>query len=103
MFVLSPSTETPPGNNEIYAETRQDCKNKIWNQPNHERTILDNSSTDDFPIQPPIRQNEVVYLDSTTSKNADVPVVDISEDTTANNPEVPGVGLPENIPPISNH
>ena len=77
--------------------------NKIWNQPNHEGTTLDNSSTDDFPIQPPILQIEVVYLDSTTSNNADVPVVDISEDTTANNPEVPRVEPPENIPPISNN
>ena len=33
---------------------------KIWNQPNHESTTLDNSSADDFPIQRPIRQIEVV-------------------------------------------
>ena len=30
--------------------------NKIWNQPNHESTTHDNSSANDFPIQPPIRQ-----------------------------------------------
>ena len=42
---------------------------KIWNQSNHESTALNNSSADDFPIQPPIRQIEVVYLDKTTSKN----------------------------------
>ena len=78
--------------------------NKIWNQPNHERT-LDNSSADDFPIQPPIRQIEVVYLDTTTSDNttnADVPVVDLIEDITANHPDVPMVELPEDIPPINN-
>ena len=38
---------------------------KIWKQPNHEEVItLVDSSTEDFPIQPPIRQIEVVFLDS---------------------------------------
>ena len=79
--------------------------NKIWNQPNHESTTLDNSSADDFPIQPPIRQIEVVYLDTTTSDNttnADVPVVDLIEDTTANHPDASMVELPEDTPPINN-
>ena len=79
--------------------------NKIWNQPNHESTTLDNSSADNFPIQPTIRQIEVVYLDTTTpdnTTNADVPMVDLIEDTTANHPDKPMVELPEDIPLINN-
>ena len=79
---------------------------KIWNQPNHESTTLNNSSADDFPIQPPIRQIEVVYLDTTTSDNttnADVPVVDLIEETTSNHPDVPMVELPEDTPPSNNN
>ena len=75
---------------------------KIWNQPNHESTALDNSSADDFPIQPPIRQTEVVYLHKTTSKNntnADVPIVELVEDTPADHPDVPMVELTEDTPP----
>ena len=75
---------------------------KIWNQPNHESTALDNSSADDFPIQPPIRQIEVVYLDTTTSgnnTNADVPIVELIEDTPADHPDVPMVELTEVTPP----
>ena len=78
---------------------------KIWNQPNHERTTFDNSSADDFPIQPPIRQIEVVNLDTTTSDNttnADVHVVDLIEDNTTNHPDVPMVEMSEDIPPINN-
>ena len=42
--------------------------NKIWRHPNHENvTTLDDSSTEDFPVQPPIKQIEVVYLDSSES------------------------------------
>ena len=42
--------------------------NNICKQPNHEDvTTLDDSSTDDFPVQPPIKQIEVVYLDSSES------------------------------------
>ena len=79
---------------------------KIWNQPSNESTTLDNSSADDFPIQPPIRQIEVVYLDTTISDNttnADVPVVDLIEEDTANHPDVPMVELPEDTPPINNN
>ena len=80
--------------------------NRIWNQPNHESTSLGNSSADGFPIQPPIRPIEVVYLDTTTSDNttnADVPVVELIEDTTANHPDVPMVELPEDISPINKY
>ena len=75
---------------------------KIWNQSNHESTALDNSSADDFPIQPPIRQIEVVYLDTTTSENntnADAPTVELIEDTPADHPDVPMVELSEDTPP----
>ena len=71
---------------------------KIWNQQDHESTALDNSSADNFPIQPPIRQIEVVYLDTTTSENntnADAPIVELTEDTPAEHPDVPMVELPE--------
>ena len=38
---------------------------KTWKQQSHEEVItLDDSTTEDFPIQPPIRQIEVVFLDS---------------------------------------
>ena len=31
---------------------------KIWQRPNHEQTVtIDESSTDDFPVQPPIKTN----------------------------------------------
>ena len=79
---------------------------KIWNQPNHGNTDIDNSSVDDFPIQPPIKQIEVVYLDSTTSENtnnAEIPIVNISEDNTANNPDAPVVELTEDTPPSNNN
>ena len=79
--------------------------NKIWNQPNHESKTLDKSSADDFPIQPPIRQIEVVYLDTTASDNTtnrDVPVVGLIEDTTTNHLDVPMVELSEDTPPINN-
>ena len=79
--------------------------NKIWNQPNHEYTSIDNSSAEDFPIQPPIKQIEIVYHDSTTSENtnnADIPIINISEDNTANNPDAPAVELTENKPPNNN-
>ena len=78
---------------------------KIWNQPNHESTTLENRSADDFPIEPPIRQIEVVYLDTTTSHNttnADIPLVDLIEDTTANHPDVQMVELPEDTHPSNN-
>ena len=60
---------------------------KIWSQPNHESTGLEVSSTEDFPIQPPIKKVEVVYLDSTTSENAntaDTTIITISEDNSEN-------------------
>ena len=75
---------------------------KIWNQPNLESTALDNSSADDFPIQPPIRQIEVVYLETTTSetnRNADVPIGELIKDTPADHPDVPVVELTEDTPP----
>ena len=78
---------------------------KNWNRPNYESATLDNSSADDFPIQPPIRQIEVVYLDTTTSDtttNAGIPVIDLIEDTTANHPDVQMVELPEDTPPSNN-
>ena len=81
--------------------------NKIWNQPKHEYACIDNSSAEDFPIQPPppIKQIEIVYLDSTTSENtnnADIPIINISEDNTANNPDAPAVELTEHNPPNNN-
>ena len=63
---------------------------KILTQPNHESIELENSSTDDFPVQPPIRQIEVVYLDTTPSENnstQNVPIVDLPEDTPTHNPD----------------
>ena len=60
---------------------------KIWSQPNHESTGLEMSSTEDFPIQPPIKKVEVVYLDSTTSEianTADTTIITISEDNSEN-------------------
>ena len=42
--------------------------NKIWKKPNHaDVTTLDDSLTEDFPVQPPIKQIEVAYLDSSES------------------------------------
>ena len=77
---------------------------RIWNQPHHESTTLDNSSADDFPIQPPIRSVEVVYLDTTTSDNtnADVPGVNLIEYNNANHSEIPLVELSEDTPRIIN-
>ena len=80
--------------------------NKIWSQPSHERITIDNSSADDFPIQPPIRKIEVVYLDTTTSENttnADVPVANLAEETTAQHSDIPVVELSEDTPPIENN
>ena len=60
---------------------------KIWSQPNHESTGLEMSSTEDFPIQPPIKKVEVVYLDSTTSEianTADTTIITISEVNSEN-------------------
>ena len=77
---------------------------KIWNQPNQESTALDNSSADDFPTQPPIRQIEVVYLDTTTCEdntNADVPIADLIEDTPAGHPDVPRVEVTEDTSPLT--
>ena len=65
---------------------------KIWTQPNHETTAIEDSSADDFPIQPPIKKIEVVYLDTTTSENTtnpNVPMVEISDDHPPANDEVP--------------
>ena len=45
---------------------------KIWQQPNHEQittTTIEDSSTEDYPVQPPIKKIEVVYLDSSESTN----------------------------------
>ena len=80
--------------------------NNIWSQPSHERITIDNSSADDFPIQPPIRKIEVVYLDTTTSENttnADVPVANPAEETTAQHSDIPVVELSEDTPPIENN
>ena len=80
--------------------------NDIWSQPSHERITIDNSSADDFPIQPPIRKIEVVYLDTTTSENttnADVPVAIPVEETTAQHLDIPVVELSEDTPPIENN
>ena len=60
---------------------------KIWSQPNHESTGLEMSSKEDFPIQPPIKKVEVVYLDPTTSEianTADTTIITISEDNSEN-------------------
>ena len=65
---------------------------KIRKQPTHEVIIKDDSSTEDFPIQPPIKKIEVVYLDTTTSDNTtnpDVPIVEITDDTPPANEEPP--------------
>ena len=65
---------------------------KIWKEPNHEVNTKDDSSTEVFPIQPPIKKIELVYLDTTTSDNttnADVPIVEITDDTPPANEEEP--------------
>ena len=74
---------------------------KIWKQPSYEEVItLGDSSTEDFPIQPPIRQIEVVFLDSSqnmqntgTQDNDGVQNIDgspaaIQEEITADMPPV---------------
>ena len=58
--------------------------NKIWKQPNHEDvTTLDDSSTEDFPVQPSIKQIEVEYLDSSEgTNNSDNQNTQDNEETT---------------------
>ena len=72
---------------------------KIWKQPNHEVTTKDDSSTEDFPVQRPIKKIEVVYLDATTSTdhttNLDVPIVEITDDIRPANEEEPPVNNEE--------
>ena len=80
---------------------------KIWSQPNHESTGLEMSSTEDFPIQQPIKKDEVVYLDSTTSENANTAnttIITISEDNSENIPDEPATEpAPVNDPPNNHH
>ena len=69
-----PITKTSTKPTDIMKSTSKIDKRvkKIWQQkPDHEAlqatTTLDDSSTEDYPVQPPIKKVELVYLDSTES------------------------------------
>ena len=55
---------------------------KIWKQPSHEEVInLGDSSTEDFPIHSPIRQIDVVFLDSSeNTQNTGTQDKDVTQD-----------------------
>ena len=96
--LLSTHIETQPKGIMKSTPRMDKLVNKIRKQPNHEDvTILIGSSTEDFPVQPPINQIEVVYLDSSegtnntgnqnTQDNETTPAI-IPQDMTAGNPPV---------------
>ena len=90
---------------------------KIWKQPNHEEVItLGDTSNEDFPVQPPIKNIEVVFLDSSestqntgnqiTQDNDGAPAI-IQEEMTADVPPLSTADVPpvntdeEHAPPQS--
>ena len=76
---------------------------KIYQQPIHEQnqaTTLDDSSADDYPVLPPIKQIEVVYLDSTKS-TANIGEQDNSQTSQQAPPETRQVELEEEREPVS--
>ena len=94
----SPPIEKRPQGIMKFTPRMDKIVSKIWKQPNHEVTTKDDSATEDFPIQPPIKKIEAVYLDTTTSdntRNPDVPIVEITDDTPPANEEEPPVNKEE--------
>ena len=70
---------------------------KIWKSPGHDEVvILGDSSTEDFPVQPPIKQIEVVFLDSSEKTQN----TGTQNETTnqAETPAITGIGLTSDNP-----
>ena len=66
----------------------EDVVQKIWNSPRKEETIiLGDSSTEDYPVQPPIKNIEVVFLDSSESVQPSQPSLP-DEPSHSNLPDV---------------
>ena len=82
-----PSCSYTPPKGIMKSSPKKKIVEKIWKSPGHDEvTILGESSTEDFPVQPPIKQIEVVFLDSSeNTQNTG------TQDETTNQAETPAI------------